>query len=193
MKKLKPKQILIIAVAVVVFAALMGILFGKKTDPEGESKAESTAAKTTLAAESTEPSTAEASTTLAEANTSARVDQILLQAKHDAENVSESEEEQKWKDAFEYLKSHMDNFYENNEVMEKSMYYGEYIYQYIEANSPAQNVSQLQDSTRAAYDAGYNTVKAIKYVYRGADKIEDDSTQNALAEAKKNLEKFKLE
>ena len=75
--------------------------------------------------------------------------------------------------------------------MEKSMYYGEFIYRYIEENANAEDVSQLVDSTRAAYDAGYNTVKAIKYVYRNAATPEDEDTQNALTEAQNALSKFK--
>ncbi len=127
----------------------------------------------------------------AEAGSSARVDQILLQAKYDAENVTDEEADKKWQESFDYLKSHKDNFYEDNEVMEQSMYYGEYIYRYIEANTPANDVSELQDSTRAAYDAGYNTVKAIKYVYRGEESQDSESTINALTKAKENLDKFK--
>lgn len=126
-----------------------------------------------------------------EPNTSAKVDEILLSAMNDAKELSDSEAEEKWEEAFDYLKEHSDNFYENNEVMEKSMYYGEFIYRYIEENANAEDVSQLVDSTRAAYDAGYNTVKAIKYVYRNAATPEDEDTQNALTEAQNALSKFK--
>ena len=126
----------------------------------------------------------------AEPNTSARLDQILLKAKRDAENASEEEATILWEESFAYLKEHMNNFYENNEVMEKSMYYGAFIYQYIEANANATDISELEDSTRAAYEAGYNTVHAIKYVYRNAASVDDEDTQNALKEATDNLSKF---
>lgn len=126
-----------------------------------------------------------------ESNTSEKVDEILLKAKNDAETISDSDAESKWEEAFDYLKEHSENFYENNEVMEKSMYYGEYIYRYIETNANAKDISQLEDSTRAAYDAGYNTVKAIKYVYRNAATTEDDDTKAALIEAQNALNKFK--
>lgn len=85
----------------------------------------------------------------------------------------------------------MDNFYESNDIMERSMYYGQFVYKYIEENAVANNKSQLTDSVEAAYDATYNTVKAIKYVYRGAEKVEDESTQIALTKAQENLRKFK--
>ena len=138
-----------------------------------------------------EPSQKSEETTEAEPNSSAKVDEILLQAKTDAENMSEDEATKTWEDAFDYLKAHSSNFYESNEVMEKSMYYGEFIYQYIEINTNASNISELADSTRAAYDAGYNTVKAIKYVYRNAASQEDEDTISALTEVQNALNKFK--
>lgn len=133
------------------------------------------------------------SNTDAEPNTSAKVDQITLQAKHDAENISDEEATEKWNEAFKYLKEHQSNFYESNEVMEQSMYYGTFIYEYIEANATATNISELPDSTRAAYEAGLNTVEAIKYVYRGAASIEDEDTQSKLKDATNNLDLLKVE
>lgn len=85
---------------------------------------------------------------------------------------------------------HVNNYYENNEIMEKSMYYGSFIYKYIEENSGAKNAADLDNKTKAEYEVGWNTVKAIKYVYRGVDKIEDECTQNALKDVKENLEKL---
>lgn len=125
-----------------------------------------------------------------EEGTSARVDEIAASASEAAKNMNEDQAVSAWDEAIQYLKKHVDNFYENIEVMEYSMYYGEFLYHYIEENAVASNISELPDSTRAAYDAGYNTVKAIKYVYRGVEKIEDESTQSALSEAKSALDKF---
>lgn len=125
-----------------------------------------------------------------EEGTSARVDEIMLKAVSDAQKVTEEEIEPLWEEAFAYLKEHEENFYANNEIMEKSIYYGCFIYEYIEENSPATDISQLPETVRYAYDAGYNTVLAIKYVYRGAENIEDRETQNALNDAREALEKF---
>lgn len=122
-----------------------------------------------------------------EPNTSPMVDYILIQAKNDAENVTEEDADAKLEEALNYLSEHMDNFYESNDVMEKSMYYGEYVYRYIQKSSNTSNISQLTPSEKIIYDAGYNTVKAIKYVYRGAESIEDEATQNALNKAFENL------
>lgn len=129
----------------------------------------------------------------AEPNTSAKVDEIMLQAKSDAANISEDEATQKWNDAFKYLKEHQSNFYESNEVMEQSMYYGTFIYEYIELNAKATNVSELPDATRTAYEAGLSTVEAIKYVYRGAASVDDEDTQSKLKEATSNLDLMKIE
>jgi hypothetical protein len=125
-----------------------------------------------------------------EEGSSARVDEILLQAGNDAKQITEDQIDAAWDEAFAYLKQHEENFYESPEVMEHAMYYGEFIYRYIENNAAASNISELPDSTRAAYDAGYNTVKAIKYVYRGVESVEDESTLMALSEAKEALNKF---
>lgn len=131
---------------------------------------------------------AESPSVSAESNTSARLDEILTVAKYDAENISEDEVLDKWNEAFKYLKEHQTNFYENNEVMEQAIYYGEFICKYIELNAIATNVSELPDETRAAYEAGYNTVKAIKYVYRGVESESDQVTQDNLKEAQSYLD-----
>ncbi len=136
---------------------------------------------------------AEAPSVSAEPNTSARLDEILTVAKYDAENISEDEALDKWNEAFKYLKAHQTNFYENNEVMEQAMYYGEFICKYIELNAVATNISELQDATRAAYEAGYNTVKAIKYVYRGVESESDQVTQDNLKQAQSYLDLISVE
>lgn len=130
------------------------------------------------------------STSTTEEGTSARVDEVTLKGIRDAKQVSKDGVEPLLNEAFNYLKTHVNNYYENNEIMEKSMYYGSFIYKYIEENSGAKNAADLDNKTKAEYEVGWNTVKAIKYVYRGVDKIEDECTQNALKDVKENLEKL---
>lgn len=130
------------------------------------------------------------STSTTEEGTSARVDEVTLKGIRDAKQVSNDNAEPLLDEAFEYLKAHVNNYYESNEVMEKSMYYGSFIYKYIEENSGAKDIADLDNKTKAEYEVGWNTVKAIKYVYRGVDKIEDECTQNALKDVKENLEKL---
>lgn len=131
----------------------------------------------------------DSSTSSTETGSSARVDEILSKAMDDAKNTPGDAGSQ-CEEALSYLKEHAENFYENNEIMEKSMYYGCFIYSYIENSTEAKDVSELNNEDRTKYDAGYNTVKAIKYVYRSAEKIEDKSTQNALKEAQDALNKI---
>ena len=131
----------------------------------------------------------DSSTSSTETGSSARVDEILSKATDDAKNTPGDAGSQ-CEEALSYLKEHAENFYENNEIMEKSMYYGCFIYSYIENSTEAKDVSELNNEDRTKYDAGYNTVKAIKYVYRGAEKIEDKSTQNALKETQDALNKI---
>lgn len=121
----------------------------------------------------------------AEEGTTARVDEIWFKAYDDVKNIENAEP--LLDECIKYLKDHVNNLYENNEVMEKSMYYGFFIYNYIEKNAGVDNVSELPNDTRNIYEAGYNTQKAIKYVYRGVDKIDDESTQNALEKVKTAL------
>lgn len=131
---------------------------------------------------------AEAPTVSAEPNTTARLEEILALALYDAENTSEDEAIDKINEALAYLKAHQTNFYESNDVMERAMYYGNFICEYIEHNSVAANVSELPDDLRAIYEAGWNTLKAIKYVYRGVESELDQVTQDNLKEAQSYLD-----
>ena len=180
--KNKKVLILIIVVAVIIVSAIIGNLDTAEDNTANNVSETNSDLNTAYTWDPASASTDEC--------TSARVDEIYKKAIDDVKRVSEDEIENVWEESFEYLKEHANNFYESNEIMEKSMYYGYFIYEYIEENSPAANISELPDSVRAAYEAGYNTVKAIKYVYRGVDQIEDESTQNALTDAQNALNAF---
>lgn len=180
------KKKLLIGVLVIGFC-FSCISCGSNTEKENNANV------TQKESEQPESDSQESVTQEAESNTSAKVDEIMLQAKNDAEHISEDEATEKWNEAFKYLKEHQSNFYENNEVMEQSMYYGTFIYEYIELNAKATNVSELPDATRTAYEAGLSTVEAIKYVYRGAASVDDEDTQSKLKEATDNLDLMKIE
>lgn len=125
-----------------------------------------------------------------EVNTSARVDEIANSAQNAVENMPEDMLDTAWNESIQFIKSHADNLFVDNDTMEQCMYYGYFLYRYIEENAVADNVSELTDATRAAYDLGYNAVKAIKYVYRGVDAVEDEVTQSAVAKVQENAGKF---
>lgn len=127
----------------------------------------------------------DASSTTTEEGSTARADEIQLKAMADAKGTGD---ESLLVVALDYLKEHSNNFYESNDVMEQSLYYGCFVYEFIKETEGASNISELSVEAKTKYNAGYYTVKAIKYVYRGVEKVEDESTQNALKKAQTALE-----
>lgn len=111
----------------------------------------------------------------AQPNTSQKVDEIAKKAKEDAENITS----EKQKEALQHIKNNKSNFFKNNEVMEQSMYYG-YLLEYAYKNSD-KNYAKL----------GQDVYQAIKYVYRGIEKVEDSSTQENLQQIEKDLKQIK--
>lgn len=105
-------------------------------------------------------STAEAET-IPEANTSAMVDYIAAEAKKSANQAATGE---KRDEAIEYISSHYPNYFDDNETMEKTMYYGYYL-EYAYADNGSTNVYA---------NLGMDTYQAVKYVYRGTESTEDD-------------------
>lgn len=126
-----------------------------------------TVATTTTTEISTEPITTIVETIQSkieeptEHNSSAYVDYLYYKAKQDIETVNQDE-------ALEYIKSNIDNLFDNNEIMEKCMYYG--------------NILSIlnKDTNNNNEKIGFYTVSSIKYVYRGDENIEDDDTQENL-------------
>lgn len=194
---MKNKKILFIIIAVIaalVVIYIIGIATGAATIP-GDEAAEQPPVEEDNTDESLKDNTEETSKVYGwdpasgttEENTTARVDEIQGKALDDAENISEEDAVTLMEDALEYIAANVDNFYISNEVMEKALYYGSWIYFYIEHESPAETYDELPDDIAAWWDIGWNTAKAIKYVYRGTESIEDLTTQNALETIKKYL------
>ena len=67
--------------------------------------------------------------------------------------------------------------------MHKGMYYGSLL-EYAKKDKAKENPKGIDGKI---YDLGVDTVQVIKYVYRGVDKIEDDSTQANLRQIEKSL------
>ncbi len=102
-------------------------------------------------------------------NDSKAVDEISTIAKKDMENNTDEESLQIINDGLYFINKNIDNLTKDNETMEKSMYYGYYIYRYIELNVDADDVSELKEKDKAVYYIGYYTYTYIKYPYRNAD------------------------
>lgn len=107
-----------------------------------------------------------------EPNTSAMVDAIILQAKADAETATDEDLQA----AFTFIKDTYPDFFTDNEVMEKVMYYGsllEYAYR------------DTEETTMA--ELGMDAVQTVKYVYRGAETVEDEATKLNLEQVNESL------
>lgn len=147
------------------------------TETITEEVTESTTEETTTATmeATTEVTTSETQATTEtheskpQANTSEMVDYIARKAKSDSIDATETEIQR----AIKYIRKHYPNYFSNNKVMEKSMYYGYYL-EY--AN---------YDSTTT--ELGMDTYQAIKYVYRGAEKTTDQHVTENLRQIKKSL------
>ncbi len=117
-----------------------------------------------------------------------RSDAVYSLAKKQATATSGLPHDTMMDGAISYLKEHSDNFYENNDVMELSMYFGSYITNYLESKN--KKITSMTESQQTIYKAGYQTIKAIKYVYRGNQAQNDEDTQKALDKAQKALAKL---
>lgn len=104
-----------------------------------------------------------------EENTSSAVDELVLRAKENSKNATEDE----IKEAVKFINDNYNNYWTDNETMHKGMYYGAFL-EYAKHDANTENL-------------GMDTVQVIKYIYRGADKIEDDSTQANLRQIEKSL------
>lgn len=109
-----------------------------------------------------------------ESNTSAMVDYIASEAKKSA-NQSASKE--KRDEALDFISSNYPNYFTNNEIMEKSMYYGYYLEYAYSKNGSSNTYANL----------GMDVYQAVKYVYRNTETIEDTHVQENLLQIKESL------
>lgn len=170
----KKKWIIIAVVAVVLIAAAVG------GNTETQQPQISGTQATSEAPEIQEPVTEVTSETEneaePEANTSAKVDALALAAKQDVEENGVSDA--KRDEAVAFIVEHYPDFYTDNETMEQAISYGywlEYAY-------------ESDESTRDYAELGMDLEQAVKYVYRGAESVEDDATQENLSQIREALE-----
>lgn len=101
-------------------------------------------------------------------NDSAALDEIVNIARKDLDDADINAQE-KISSGLYFIKNNIDSIGINNEVTEKAIYYGYYIYTYIESNENVKNIAGLSYEARTAYDIAYNTFVYAKYVYRNED------------------------
>lgn len=117
--------------------------------------------------ESTEVPIQTIAATEPEHGTTAYVDYIIFKGKADAANATQADIQE----AYDFIKNNVDNFFKNNGTMEKIMYYG----------------AILEYGSSEYTQLGMDATQAVKYVYRGAESITDDATQENLRQVKEAL------
>ena len=170
----KKKWIIIAVVAVVLIAAAVG------GNTETQQPQTSGTQATSEAPEIQEPVTEVTSETEneaePEANTSAKVDALALAAKQDVEENGVSDA--KRDEAVAFIAAHYPDFYTDNETMEQAISYGYWLEYAYESDESARDYAEL----------GMDLEQAVKYVYRGAESVEDDATQENLSQIREALE-----
>lgn len=170
----KKKWIVIAVVAVVLIAAAVG------GNTETQQPQTSGTQATSEAPEIQEPVTEVTSETEneaePEANTSAKVDALALAAKQDVEENGVSDA--KRDEAVAFIVEHYPDFYTDNETMEQAISYGYWLEYAYESDESARDYAEL----------GMDLEQAVKYVYRGAESVEDDATQENLSQIREALE-----
>lgn len=163
----KKKWIIVGVAVVLVLAAAVG--GNKGSDQTAGTPSSEPPTQASAPAES-EPSAAEP-----EPNTSAKVDALAREAK---DSVAEGVTEEMRDEAVAFIVEHYPDYYGDNETMEQAMFYGfwlEYAY-------------DGDETARGYYNLGMDMEQAVKYVYRGAEKAEDEATKENLAQIKESLE-----
>lgn len=170
----KKKWIIIAVVAVVLISAAVG------ENTETQQPQTSGTQATSEAPETQEPVTEVTSETEneaePEANTSAKVDALALAAKQDVEENGVSDA--KRDEAVAFIVEHYPDFYTDNETMEQAISYGYWLEYAYESDESARDYAEL----------GMDLEQAVKYVYRGAESVEDDATQENLSQIQEALE-----
>lgn len=143
--------------------AMLGICLSlsacSQTGNQYESSATSVSTSTTFGTELAEPE---------EHGTSAYVDYLFYKAKADSETATEED----LQSALDWLKNNVDNIFDNQESMELAMYNGE----------PLER--KYKDSGNSFEKIGWQAYKTVKYVYRGAESVDDQATIDNYSELK---------
>lgn len=164
----KKKWIVAGVVVVVLLAAAVG--GNKGNNQSAGTSGPEPSAQASAPAETDPPAVSEP-----EPNTSAKVDALAREAK---DSVAEGVTEEKRDEAVSFIVEHYPDYYGDIETMERAMFYGFWL-EYAYADDEA---------ARDYNNLGMDMSQAVKYVYRGAEKVEDEATQENLGQIKKSLE-----
>ncbi len=109
-----------------------------------------------------------------EQNTTAMVDEIAMVAKDNAQNMTDDQASE----IIQAIRAADHKFYNGPEEMEKYMWYG-YLLDY------------KYDDSNPRSSLGTDLCQAIKYVYRNAETVFDDSTKENLSQIDEDLSQIK--
>ncbi len=152
------KTVLICVIVVLIIIATVNL----------KNKPKETTSSTTVTSQSEVINTSTEPEEPSEHGTSTYVDYIYYKAKYDAITATDDE----LQNALNWLKSNTENYFSTQENMELAMYYGELL------------EMTYKDLGNDYEKIGWQTYKTIKYVYRGVESIEDETTQHNLNELK---------
>lgn len=107
-----------------------------------------------------------------EQGTTAMVDHIIRQAKNDA---SGPDAEAKAEIAYAWIVETVPQWYDGPEIMEEAIYNGALVQYYYE------------DKNEVRSEIGSDVVQSVKYVYRGAESVLDDSTQKNINQIREGI------
>lgn len=167
---------LLICFVLVIVSAIMISAGGSSNGTSASPGSASASASISDASISSASTSAEPAEEDPEPNTSAMVDSIARQAKADAENASDTD----LKKAYGYIKANYKNCFGDNETMEQMMYNGwllEYAY-------------DENESMRGYYNLGMDAEQLVKYVYRGAETKDDQSTKENIKQIEESIQKI---
>lgn len=108
-------------------------------------------------------------------NSSAMLDKISLLARADAKNADKD----MVKSAINWLDQNRGKLFDSKESMETAIYYGSYLDAAFPDSDPLSKI-------------GWQALKAVKYVYRGAESPSDRSSVRAVRKMSIELDKYLL-
>lgn len=109
-----------------------------------------------------------------EPNTSEMVDNIISKAREDAKTASDEQKQE----ALDFIVDNVNKYFTGgNEMIEKVIYYGALL-------------NYCYDDDSEISKIGNDAVQSVKYVYRGAETIEDKATLENMKQLREEIDKL---
>ena len=165
----RPKKKFGIAILICFIALIVGVILAPPV--ESSSQRESTSSTSQQDTSSAETTKKEETNT---ENTSAKADSIARKARDTANSATDED----ISTAYEYIKANYTNCFKDSTTMEQMMYYGWLLEYKYEGDTEKQDY----------YTLGQNAEQLAKYVYRGSDTADSDSTKANIEQVGKSID-----